>query len=597
MCTNCSAEAHVHETCPARGETAAHHPRGTRRRTAALAATAVAGLAALTACGGAAGAAANVSTGGSATYGEADDWPGNLLPYIAAGNSTTVQDLLGRVLPSAFVVQPDLTVQYDRELLTGEPTNTLVNGAQTTVYHLNPAAVWSDGAPISAADFAYSWHVSTTTDQGGCDGAVSTTGYEDVAAVTGSDGGRTVTVTYAKPFSDWQSLFSGAQPLLPAHLMADEDAKKQCATFDAGWTTANGLPRDISGGPWQLKKANIDDGKQVAVLTPNPKYWGARPKLSRLVVRHVGTDPQTQIQGLRNGELDVVYPQPQLDLVKQVADLAPRVTSETNFGLSFEHLDFNTKDPQLADVDVRKAFAMALDRQAIVDQTVGQVSSKARVLDNHVYVNNQPQYRDNAPAQYRTQNTAAARALLEQDGYVLGSDGVYAKNGQKLSFRIDTTPGNQLRLTTITVMAQQLKKAGIEVTANPNQDLFAGPDRPDSLVAGGFQIALFSWTGSPFVTSELAAYQSPARGFGQNVSRAGTPAIDALLDTVATDQDRHRQTADANALDALLWDQMATIPLYQKPTFLAYSSALRNVEDNASQSRLTWNSDEWSRGN
>jgi peptide/nickel transport system substrate-binding protein len=567
----------------------------TSRRGAALAVTAAAGLLVLTGCGGAAGTAAGGSTGGSATYGEADDWPENLLPYIAAGSGTTEQDLLGRVLPSTFIVQPDLTVKYDSELLTGEPENGLVNGAQTTVYHLNPKAVWSDGTPIDAADFAYTWHVSTTTDQGGCDGAISTTGYEDISAVTGSDDGRTVTVTYAKPFSDWQSLFSGVQPLLPAHLMADKDAAKQCATFDAGWKTAGGLPRDISGGPWQLKKANIDDGKQVAVLTPNPKYWGAKPKLSRLVVEHVGTDAQTQVQGLENGELDVVYPQPQLDLVKQVADLAPQVTSETAFGLSFEHLDFNTKDPQLADVDVRRAFAMALDRQEIVDQTVGQFSSKARVLDNRLYVNTQPQYQDNAPAQYKTQNTAAAKALLEKDGYLLGSDGVYAKGGKRLSFAIDTTPGNQLRLTTITVMAQQLKKAGIEVTANPNADLFSGPDTPTSMVAGGFQIALFSWTSSPFVTSQLAAYQSPARGFGQNVSRDGTPQIDALLDRVTADQDRTQQTADANAVDKLLWDRMATVPLYQKPTFLAHSSALRNVQDNASQTRLTWNSDDWSR--
>jgi peptide/nickel transport system substrate-binding protein len=591
MCKSCCAEAQVHENRPTRD--AAHRPH---RRTVAVAVMGAAGLVLLTGCGGAAtGATAGSPGGGSATYGEADDWPENLLPYIAAGSSTTVQDLIGRVLPSTFDVQPDLTVRYDSELLAGEPTNTLVNGAQTTVYRLNPAAVWSDGTPIGAADFAYTWHVSTTADQGGCDGTTSTTGYEDIRAVTGSNDGRTVTVTYAKPFSDWRSLFAGSQPLLPAHLMADKDAAKQCRTFDAGWATADGLPHDVSGGPWQLKKGNIDVGKQVAVLTPNPTYWGPKPKLARLVVEHIGTDPQVQIQGLKNGELDVVYPQPQLDLVKQMAGLAPQVTSETNFGLSFEHLDFNTKDPQLADVAVRRAFAMALDRQEIVDQTVGQFSGKARVLDNHLYVNNQPQYRDNAPAQYKTQNVAGAKALLEQDGYVLGADGVYAKDGKRLSFRIDTTPNNQLRLSTITVMAAQLKKAGIEVTANPNPDLFSGPDKPASLVAGGFQIALFSWTTSPFVTSELAAYQSPARGFGQNVSRAGTPAIDALLDKIATDQDTTRQAADANAADTLLWEQMATVPLYQKPTFIAYSSALHNVVDNPSLARLTWNSEEWTR--
>jgi peptide/nickel transport system substrate-binding protein len=176
---------------------------------------------------------------------------------------------------------------------------------------------------------------------------------------------------------------------------------------------------------------------------------------------------------------------------------------------------------------------------------------------------------------------------------VLGDDGVYVKGDQRLSFRIDTTPGNPLRETTITVMAQQLAQAGIEVTVNPNPDLFSGPDQPASMVSGGFQIALFASTGSPFVTSLLPAYQSPARGFGQNVSRAGSPQIDELLDEVAADQDRTEQAADANAVDRLLWEQMATIPLYQKPSLLAQDSSLRNVRNNASQSGALWNAEAW----
>src|SRR3954471_6622583 len=236
------------------------HVRSKYPRVTTLAVAAAAGITMLSGCAGAAQAPAD--GGGSATYGVADSWPENLFPYIGAGNTTTVQDLLGRVLPSAFIVQPDFSVQYDRELLADEPQNSLVGGHQTTVYHLNPAAVWSDGTAITADDFAYTWHVSTTPDQGGCDGTMSTTGLQDISAVTGSDDGRTVTVTYATPFADWQSLFSGAQPLLPAHLMADPDPATQCATFDAGWATTDGLPENISGGPWQLEKRNIDVGSQ-----------------------------------------------------------------------------------------------------------------------------------------------------------------------------------------------------------------------------------------------------------------------------------------------------------------------------------------------
>src|SRR3954447_14624283 len=95
-------------------------------RATMLAAAAAAGLTVLSGCAGAAQSPAD--GGGSATYGVADSWPENLFPYIAAGNTTTVQNLLGRVLPSAFIVQSDFTVQYDHELLADEPQNSLVNG-------------------------------------------------------------------------------------------------------------------------------------------------------------------------------------------------------------------------------------------------------------------------------------------------------------------------------------------------------------------------------------------------------------------------------------------------------------------------------------
>ena len=566
------------------------------KRHAALIATGIAGAMALTACGGGSGnndSGSGSSSGGRVIYGEATDWPENLFQGISAGNATSTQNIMGRVLPSPFIVKPDFSVVYDKNLLASEPKLDTSGGGQVITYEINKDAVWSDGTPISADDFIYTWKAQRSADpaDGGCEGVLSTNGYANISDVKGSDDGKTVTVTFKPSYADWQAVFG---PIYPAHIMANDDPATQCQTFTTGWPIADGVPSDISGGPWQVLKKNIDVGGQVIVLTPNPKWWGDKAKLDQLVIQGIGNDPTTAVQGLQNQELGVIYPQPQLDLVDQVEALKPNVTSKITFGLSFEHLDFNTSDPNLADPNVRKAFAMALDRQEIVDQTVGQVAPDAQVLDNHLYVNNQPQYADNAPEQYQAQDVAGAKALLEKSGYELGADGVYAKGRQRLSFRIDTTPGNALRETTITVMAQQLAQAGIEVTYNPNPDLFSGPDTPTSVVAGGFQIALFASTGSPFATSLIPSYQSPARGFGQNVSRAGTAAIDALLDKVATDQDAAQQAADANAADELLWEQMATLPLFQKPTLVAYDSALRGVQNNASQSGVLWNSDDWS---
>ncbi|MCO7219314.1 ABC transporter family substrate-binding protein [Klenkia sp. PcliD-1-E] len=568
------------------------------KRGAALLATGIAGAMVLSACGGGSSSGGGGESGssgqGRVVFGESTDFPENLFPYIAAGNATSVANLLIRVLPGPYVVEPDFSVKWDQDLLASEPELDTSGGGQVNTYEINPDAVWSDGTPITAADFEFTWRMSRSGDpaDGGCASLLSTTGYEQIGSVEGSgDGDRTVTVTYDTPFSDWQSLFGN---LLPAHLMDNEDPVALCDTITNGWPIADGIVDDISAGPWQIKKENIDVGGQIVVLTPNPEWWGEPTGLAQLVVQNIGNDPTTAVQGIQSGELGVIYPQPQLDLVDQVQGLEPNVSSAVNFGLSFEHLDFNTTYGPLGDLAVRQAFTMALNRQEIVDQTVGQFSSDAQVLENRIYFNNQPQYQDTAPDQYKTQNTALAKQTLEGDGWVLGADGVYAKNGQRLTVQIDTTANNPLRQTTIEVMIPQLALAGIEATFNANPDIFAGADKPTSLEAGGFQAALFAWVGSPFRGATQSIYQSPqGDNIGQNYSRQGTPEIDALFQQFQVEPDPDKQAELGNQIDALLWGQVATVPLYQKPTFIAYQSSISNVEDNSTQAGPLWNSDTW----
>ena len=558
-----------------------------------------AGAMALTACGGGDGSGGDGESSGSGqvVYGESTDFPENLFPLISAGNALSTANIEAEMFPQTYEIQPDFTVKWNEELLTEEPVSEVNGDVQTVTYRLNPDAVWSDGEPITADDFDVAWRMQRSSDpaNGGCPELLSTSGYDQITAVEGADEGKTVTVTYSPPFADWQASFTGNNsPLFPAHLVDAPTQEELCAKVAAGWPIADGIPSDISGGPWQLKKENIDVGGQIVVLTPNENYWGEKPKLARLVIQNIGNDPTTAVQGLSRGELNLIYPQPQLDLVDQVQDL-PDVESEINFGLSFEHLDFNTQDPHLADVNVRKAFALALDRQEIVDQTVGQFSSDAEVLNNHIWKTNQPEYEDNAPQEYNSANPEQAKALLTQSGYTQGPDGIFTHPERgRLAIQIDTTENNPLRQTTIEVMIPQLKAAGIEATFNANTDIFNGPDKPTSLIAGGFQAAVFAWVGNPFVSSQPPIYQSPqGDAVGQNYARIGTPEIDALFAELIRTTERERQVEITNQVDVLLWDLMPTLPLYQKPTFIAYSNNLQGVEDNPTQAGPLWNASSW----
>ena len=496
------------------------------------------------------------------------------------------------MLLAPFRTYPDFTIKPDNALVVGEPTTQTTGGKQVVTYKVNPAAVWSDGDPIDAKDFKFTWELQKSSDPktGGCADLISTTGYDQIASVEGADNDKTVTVTYAKPFSDWKSLFQ----LYPQHAMDKGDPKANCAAVVKGWPAAGGVP--LASGPYLLDKAGIDVNKKIATLTRNEKFWGEKSKLDRIILQGIGNEPGVSVKALRNNEVQMIYPQPQLDLVKNIKDLEPTITSKTNFGLSFEHLDFNTTDELLGQKVVREAFAYALNRPDIVAKTVGQFDNRAQVLNNRYFVNNQPEYEDTSGGLYDKQDVAKAQSLLEGAGFAKGADGIYAKDGKRLSFELMTTQANPLRNNTIDVITQQLKPAGIEIKKFLNPDIFAGKEKPRSLEGGQFQIALFAWVSAPYVSGNQAIYATPkGANIGQNYSRAGNPKVDALFPKLnaATDQAQIKDLG--NQIDTLLWSDMYTIPLYQKPTFIAYNSNYTGIEENATNAGPLWNATNYAR--
>src|SRR5215217_8476302 len=247
-------------------------------------------------------------------------------------------------------------------------------------------------------------------------------------SVKGSDNGKTVTVVFQTPSRDWKSLFASGTFILPSHFVEKQSG---------GWNTGlDKNPENIPSAGW-FKVQSYMPGQSLT-LVRNNKYYGKKASLDSVVFRFL-PESTTQPAALQNNEVDLIYPQPQLDQVQQVKALAD-VTSEINFGLSFEHFDFNFKTPGLDDIAVRKAIATGLNVQALVDRTVKQFSDKAQPLGNRIWLTGQPQYQDHF-GQYGKGDTAAATKLLEDAGYTKGGDGIYAKGGKKLSFRFSTTAG------------------------------------------------------------------------------------------------------------------------------------------------------------
>lgn len=569
--------------------------KATRRGTAVTATAAVATLV-LAACGGGsedpadpgAGNGGETEASGTLTYGESTAFPENLNPLIAAGNSVATSNILVRIFPAAFTLKPDFSVEFDADLLESDPTLEETDTGQINTYEISDDAIWSDGTPITVADFEFTWQLQRSSDpaDGGCESLLGTTGYDQIESVEAGDDDKTAVVTFSAPFPDWQSLFT----LYPAHILDEGDPAANCAATTTGWPIADGIPEDISGGPWQLTADQIDAGAQTLVLTPNPEWYGDGPLLENLIYQTIGSESNTTVSALQNGEIGLASPQPQLDLVTQIKDLEPNVTSSIDFGLSFEHFDLNTANVHLAKPEVRKAFGLALDRAAIVEATVGAFDSRAQVLNNRVFVNNQPEYVDTAPAEYNTQDVDGAIALLEGVGYTIGADGVatHPQDGA-LELTMSTTQANPLREQTIDLASAQVADAGFAITKFLDPDIFAGAEKPTSLEARGFDIALFAWVSSPFFSSTKSLYVT---GEGQNYAGVTNAEVDELLNAVTSEVDREVAVQKANDADAILWEEMATIPLYQKPTFTAWSSDYEGIEPNATLAGPLWNSEQ-----
>jgi peptide/nickel transport system substrate-binding protein len=141
--------------------------------------------------GGGGGGSAQIQPGGTLNY-AADQEPTGFNNSTSKDNGTSVYNVVINMFPQAFHAQPDFTVKMDDAFLdSAEQTS---ENPQTIVYKIKQNAVWSDGVPITADDFIYFWKNQNGSIKD--NDVASTTGYDQIKSVTGSDNGKTVTVVY-----------------------------------------------------------------------------------------------------------------------------------------------------------------------------------------------------------------------------------------------------------------------------------------------------------------------------------------------------------------------------------------------------------------
>lgn len=585
-------------------------PAGARR--ALLGLVALAGLAA--ACGGADTSTTPLTLvpvdGGTITIG-IDQAPTGCNPDTATGDTWADQFVLDAVLPSAYLISPggqavgNQTLVPDAQLTSTSP--------QTVVYTLNPKAVWSDGVPITAADFIYAWQQQRGPAP--APGAIppataapvaTVQGYQDIKSVTGSNGGHTVTVVFKTPYADWASLFDD---LMPAHVLQRTGWDPDCHGLDPAI--------DLSGGPYVLHAVTARSIELVA----NPHWWGAAPSASYLDIR-VAANASQLARWEASGKTGVIESAGFTPSV--LAALADHrgLSSAVKVSSSLLELDFATTAPATADTRVRLAIAHAVDRSALVTSVVGWSTPYVVPAASHLYSQIQKPYpsisfpssmpnplddlNDHATTTTTgpptaadpfpdTASAAASAQLMTAAGYTLSGAGRWiSPTGMPVSLRLVVDEGDAWAAATAPLLAAQLDRAGFAVALSAAPSAQAAGE---TLAGGGADLGLLPVDTGPF-TSEAVAWYTPLLGppgvdGSQDWSDFDDPALNALLTKGAEQLNPVTGSVSYSQADALLWTQMPSLPLFAEPSLLAVNDDLYGIGPNPFGPNLLWYPQTW----
>ncbi len=129
------------------------------------------------------------------------------------------------------------------------------------------------------------------------------------------------------------------------------------------------------------------------MLTRNPTYWGRPGNLDKIAFQFYSEDSQL-VPALQEKEIDIFSPSTMDQSIVQTANQVPGTTKVMLPGLDFVHLDFNQADPYLANLGVREAIAHGVNRQTIINQTVGEMDKGLTPLGSRMLMPKQPGYQD-----------------------------------------------------------------------------------------------------------------------------------------------------------------------------------------------------------
>ncbi|MFB9907443.1 ABC transporter family substrate-binding protein [Allokutzneria oryzae] len=427
------------------------------------------------------------------------------------------------------------------------------NPQQVVEYKLNPKAVWYDGTPLSYKDFDAQFKALNGTNAAFV--TSSNTGYEDIEKVERGATDQDVKVTFKNKFGDWRSLFD---PLYPASTNSDPKV------FNEGW-----IEKPLTtAGPFKLD--SIDRGAKILTLVPNDKWWGDKPKLSRIIYRQLDVD--STAQAFAAGDVDFIDIGPSVTTFQQVKPV-PGAVIRKSLAPDFRHMTFNgAKGAILDDPKLRLAIQKAIDRTTIAKSQIGAIIPDAKPLNNHIYVEGLKDYKDQG--QLVAFNKDQAAKELDELGWKREGEGTRKKDGKELVIR-DVIPSAVETSANEAKQAQQMLAAigvKLDIQTVPSELFFK-----EYVNKGNFDVTHFSWIGTPTpASSKGGIYKLDPNAVNQNYGRIGNETINKLLTDANSELDDAKRAELANKADEEIWKSGHSLLLYQRPNAIGVKDTLAN---------------------
>ena len=363
---------------------------------------------------------------------------------------------------------------------------------QTFIFKLRPDLKFSDGSPLTADDVVFTYTTLLKPDFSSPIRALFT----PVKAVTAVDA-QTVKFELSAPYA----------PLL-TYLDVGIVSKKAA---ESGQDIST---KPVGAGP--MKLASWNRGSEI-VLEANANYWRGAPTVDKVTLKIIG-DNSARAQAFEAGDLDVIQsPLSPQDITRLAGD--DRFGNVKMAGLGVTYLNFNTKDPLLAEPKMRQALSMLVDQQTIVNdiyQGVDQVASSLILPASWAY---------SAEIKQPTFNVEGAVKLLNELGWKdSNGDGILDKDGKPLTITLATHSEDPNRVQTLEFMQAIFQQAGVEAKAQISD----WPSFSTNYVQQGkHQIALLGWLN--IVDPDRLMYAQFTTGGPTNWGGYSNPEVDTLL--------------------------------------------------------------------